>query len=281
VKISFHGKRGSYTEAAAAWMFDEDDIATMPADSLNAVVDAVAGGACQYGVLRLESEEAGANLDVLRLLRSGRVYVARQIHFHERYNVASQQDASLDGLRRIYANPTILSICSDFLGSLQGVEIVARYDSAEYLAELLLRGDRREAIICSTFAADHFGLRSLKPGVENDTGSVTRFVAVSNEKIAPPADAHGVATAIQFELNHSPGSLMIALAAFRDHDINITSLLARPVTHGKPEFFAYAEFDGRYDEDRVRTALAELRNHTSYLQLLGSYYTVEPKVTAA
>jgi prephenate dehydratase len=281
VKIAFQGQRGSYAEAAGAWMFAEQDIATVSASTPQGVVDAILDGSCQYGVIRLETSDWGANYELLSLLRATRVYYTRDIRFHERYNLAGPPGTHPENIRRIYAHPTILSMCGNYMSRLGDVEIVARYDGAERLAQIVLRGDKTEGLACSDFAASIFGLRVLQPGIENSTDGHARFVALSAQKQSPPGDAPDVSTAILFELKHRPGALIEALACFKAHEINLSALLARPTRASKWDYATYAEFGGRFEDDAVRAALAELREHTTYLQLLGSFHTVEPKVLTA
>ncbi|MCC7509645.1 MAG: ACT domain-containing protein [Planctomycetes bacterium] len=278
MKIAFHGQRGSYAEAAAAWMYANEDIATVPCPSTQAVVDAVLDGSCQYGVIRVESSDWGANYEVMNLLRATRVYYVRDIRFHERYNLAGQQGTHPENIKRIYAHPAILYLTSNYMSRLASVEISARYDSAEYLADLLRRGDKHEGTVCGDFAASIFGLRVLQPGIENSTESTTRFISLSAHKESPPAEIADVSTAMLFELKHRPGALMEALAAFKDQQINITSVVARPTRASKWDYATYVEVAGRYDDERLRVALAELREHTTYLQLLGSFNSIEPRV---
>lgn len=275
MKIAFHGQRGSYSEAAAAWMYADEDIATQPCNTLQGVFDALEDDQCQLGVVRFEFSDRGANFAVLDLLRATRVYFTREIRFHERYNVAGQPDADLTKLKRIYAHPAIFNLCGAYLESLKGVELIARFDSAESMASLVRRGKPAEAVIVSDFAASIFGLHVLKPSVENSVTGVTRFVALSKQKSMPAADAKNVATTALFDLKHQPGALMDALGAFRANNINLTSVFARPDRANKWDYTAYVEFMGRYDDDNIRTALAEMQKHTTYIQLIGSYDSVE------
>lgn len=262
-------------------MFAEQDIATQPSPTPQAAIDAVVDGNCQYAVLRIENSESGISQEVLTLLRVSRLYFARDIRFHERYNVAGQRDARLDAVKRIYGNPMILSICGDYLGRQEGIQLIASYDSAEMLAALVQRGDSSEATVCSDFAADIFGLRVLQHGIENTSDSSTRFVAVCPEKSCPEAPRSGVSTALIFELKHKPGALIEALSAFRDHGINLTTVFARPARGSSWDYATYVEFSGRFDDDAVRAALAEVREHTTYMQLLGSFDTIKPQVPTA
>jgi prephenate dehydratase len=271
VKVAFQGQRGSYAEAAAAWMHSSLDIATVPCPSANDVVEEVTSGRCQVGVIRLQNSESGINTDVLGLLRDSPVFLTREVRFHERYNLAGQHGASLDGIRRVYAHPAILNLCSHFAASLSGIDLIARFDSAEILAGLVQRSDRSEATICGDFAAGIFGLNVLKPAVESSPDSMTRFVRLGPDLSVPEAPSEEIQTAVLFELDHQPGKLMQALAAFSDHSLNITTISARPHGGSRWNYLTFVEFAGAHDDANVQSALNRLRESTGNMQVLGSY----------
>ena len=275
MKIAFHGQRGSYAEAAAAWMYADEDIATVPCNTAQGVFDQLADDQCQLGIVRVENSEWGTSYEILDLLRATRVYFVRETRFHERYNVAGQAGTHVKNVKRVYAHPAILNLCSSYLSRLTDVELIARYDSAESMAAMVQRGDKDEATVVGDFAASIFGLKILKPSIENSVTGVTRFVALSKAKAVPQDDVKS-ATTVMFELKHEPGALMNALSAFRDNTINLTNVFARPNRVNKWDYTVFVEFYGRFDEENIRTALAELRKHTTYLQMVGSYDNVEP-----
>jgi prephenate dehydratase len=276
VKVAFQGQRGSYAEAAAAWMYRSHDIATVPCPSAADVVEQITSGRCQVGVIRLQNGEWGINVGVLCLLRDSPVHMIREVRFHERYNLAGRPGARIEGIRRVYAHPAILHLCSHFAASLKDVEIIARYDSAEVLSDLVQRGDANEAIICSDFAAGIFGLNVLKPSVESSAESLTRFVTIGTDYALPDAPAEEIQTAVLFELDDQPGKLMQALTAFSDHSINITAISARPYGGGRWDYMTFVEFSGAHNNGNVQSALNRLRETTSNLQVLGSYVLTQP-----
>jgi prephenate dehydratase len=278
VKVAFHGQRGSYAEAAAAWMSAGADIATVACASFAAVVSAVTSGDCQAGVVRVATPDAGISEELVDLLRGNFVYFNREIRFHERYNLAGQADGSAERVRRVYAHPVIMNLCSGFLSRLGNTQLIARFDSAESLAELLRRGDPGEAIVCSDFAADIFGLRVLASGVENRTEGETRFMLISGELRIPDNGAREVATSALIEVRHEPGALVSALSTFKRRGVNLCGVHARPNRTGRDDFMALLEFDGCFDDPNVRAALDELEGFTSSVQVLGSYHRVEPPV---
>lgn len=278
MKIAFHGQRGSYAEAAAAWMYADQDIATVPTATVQGVVDALLSGGVQLGVVRFEMSDWGTNYELLDLMRSNRVWFNRETRFHERYNLAGPRGSNRKGIKRVMAHPTILHFCSAYLGRQKDVEILARYDSADLLAAVATRGKGDEAVVCGDFAASIYGLSVLEAGVENNPTSITRFVALGTALVAPPKDRALVNTSVMFELKHEPGALMSALAAFKKYGINLNVVTGRPNRANRWDYMIYVEFSGAHSDDDNLNALAELKQHTTYLQVLGSYDSSEPRL---
>ncbi|MBX3473251.1 MAG: hypothetical protein KF754_02635 [Planctomycetes bacterium] len=277
MKIAFHGQRGSYAEAAAAWMYADRDIATVPSPTVQGVLDALLSGSVQLGVVRFETSEAGTNYDLLDMLRHNRIYFSREIRFHERYNLAGSRGSTRKGTRRVLAHPAILNLCSAYLSRQKNLDIIARYDSADAFMSVAAQEGGHDAVVCGDFAASIYGLSILEAGIENNAGSVTRFVSLGSQLLSPPGEPATVSTAVMFELKHEPGALMGALAAFKKFGINLNVVTGRPNRSSRWDYTTYVEFSGRHSDDENLNALAELKQHTNYLQVLGSYDCSEPR----
>lgn len=281
MKIAFHGQRGSYAEAAAAWMFADQDIATVPTGSAQGVVDALLAGAVQMAVLRFENTETGTNYDLLDLLRHKRLFFSRETRFHERYNLAGARTATRKSIKRLLSHPTLFHLCSNYLSRQQGLDIIARFDTAEAFMTVATRATPEEAVVCGDFAASIYGLSIIEAGIENNAASMTRFIALGPDLLAPQANAGAVHTAVMFELKHEAGALMEALGAFKKYGINLDVVTGRPNRAGGREYTIYVEFAGCHSDDANKKALAELAKFTSYLQVLGSFDIVMPRIKKA
>jgi len=259
-------------------MYANEDIATVPAATAQGVLDALVSGSAQLGVMRFEVTEWGTNYDLLDLMRHNRVYFTREIRFHERYNLAGPRGATKQGVKRLMSHPTVLHLCSSYLGRQKNLEIMARYDSADAFMGVAssTRGD--EAVVCGDFAASIYGLSVLEAGIENNPSSMTRFIALGTQLSAPPGDPALVATSLMFELKHEPGALMEALAAFKKFGINLNIVTGRPNRANRWDYTIYVEFNGRHDDKNNMLALAELKPHTTYMQVLGSYDCSQPLI---
>lgn len=274
MRISFAGERGSYAEAAAARMFANEDIATMPVRNYRAAFDALANGEVDYTVVPLENSYHGPNTPLFDHLRERRCYISRESRITEIYNLAGQKGAKLSDIKRIHAHPAPLSLCQDFLEKLDGVEIITRFDSGSAFTHLQ-KASKQDATICSDYAASIYGLHIIQRGIQSEADSVTRFVAIGRELEMPPADADDPRTMILFELKHVAGALLSVLEVMKKYNISVHQMGARPNRVNKFEYMIALEFPGRANDKPVAAALKELKSRTTYLQLLGSYDKVE------
>lgn len=274
MRISFAGERGSYAEAAAARMFANEDIATLPMRNYRAAFDALAKGEVDYVVVPLENSYYGPNTPLFDHMRERRCFLTRESRITEIYNLAGQKGAKISDVKRIHAHPVPLSLCSDFLEKLEGVEIVTRFDSASAFTQLQ-KASKHEATVCSDYAASIYGLHIIQRGIQTEADSVTRYVAIGREMEMPPSDADDPRTLILFELKHVAGALLSVLEVMKKYNISVHQMGARPNRVNKFEYMIALEFPGRATDKPVAAALKELKGRTTYLQLLGSYDKVE------
>ncbi|HEY8716609.1 MAG TPA: prephenate dehydratase domain-containing protein, partial [Candidatus Acidoferrum sp.] len=137
--------------------------------------------------------------------------------------------------------------------------------------EVLARQDKSHAAIAGQRAADHYRGVILAPSVQDNTENFTRFVLLVPEKqaaaLAAP-NAHKMSIAMR--LAHQPGALLASLQPFARHSVNLLKIESRPI-HGRPweyQFFLDVESDR---DAHLEHALAEVRNATAELRVLGRY----------
>lgn len=64
---------------------------------------------------------------------------------------------------------------------------------------------------------------------------------------------------------------MSALQSFDQFEINMSKIESRPSKQKDWEYIFYVDLAGHCEDAKVSEALAELRNHCSFVKLLGSY----------
>jgi prephenate dehydratase len=119
-------------------------------------------------------------------------------------------------------------------------------------------------------AADLYGLKVIATGLEDSDDNTTRFVILARGA-APAALAGPVMTTLIFEVKNVPAALYKAMGGFATNGVNMTKLESyqRGASFAATEF--YADIEGHPDDPAVARALEELRFHTKWVRLLGTY----------
>ncbi|MEE9311424.1 MAG: prephenate dehydratase domain-containing protein [Planctomycetota bacterium] len=274
MKVAFQGLSGSYSEAAAASMFADDDLHTISSPKQADIISKVQSGEVDYGVLRFKHGDNEVDFRTVQAIYDADCFIVRDCTFHEAYNLAGHADATEADIKRVYAHPTIMHICRKFLEGHADIDIIAKYDSAESLADMINRGDQTEGTVTGDFAALRYGLNIVKRGIEDNKNGISRFVAVGSSQKSP--EGNNPQTAVVFGLKHAPGSLFSALSVFKDRNINMNGVISQP--HADGQYAILVEFAGRSGDANVADAISELKKDTTFLHMLGSYDSMEPRI---
>jgi prephenate dehydratase len=186
-----------------------------------------------------------------------------------RHQLLGLKDAKLEDITSVYSQTPALAQCR---GILRERKLVAHhwYDtagSAKHVAEL---GDRSAAAIASSLAAEFYGLKILKPDVEDEHHNATRFLIMSRQDERAPNQGK-VVTSLVFQVKNVPAALYKALGAFATNGVNLTKLESYQLGGSFNATQFYADVQGHPDDPAVNRALAELNFHTTRCIVMGVY----------
>jgi prephenate dehydratase len=125
-------------------------------------------------------------------------------------------------------------------------------------------------------AAALYGLKLLATDLADAEHNMTRFVVLAHG--APPPDGPGpFMTTFIFEVKNIPAALYKALGGFATNGVNMTKLESyqRGGSFAATEF--YADVVGSPADAAVGRALDELRFHTKWARVLGTYPQARPR----
>jgi arogenate/prephenate dehydratase len=266
MRFAFQGEPGAFSEAAAARLGPAAD--TLPCREFEDVFAAVTSGAASHGVLPIENSVGGSIHRNYDLLSEHELPIVGEVELRVEHTLAALPGVPLEAIRRVYSHPQALAQCERFLRSLEGVDIVATYDTAGS-ARMIQEGQLRDtAAIASRRAAEIFGLSVLREGVQDFDSNITRFIVIAREPLPLGAPDK---TSLVFALPNAPGALFKALSVFALRDIDLAKLESRPI-RGKPwEYLFYADLNASREEPRCARAIEHLGEFASFLRLLGSY----------
>jgi prephenate dehydratase len=175
---------------------------------------------------------------------------------------------SLAEIRKVISHPQALAQCEMYLRSLGDVSSEAVYDTAGSVKIIRDQGDHTVGAIASRQAADIYGMTVIVENIADYPDNITRFQIIARAPIQPGADAK---TSIVFSLNNRPGELYRAMSVFALRDIDLTKIESRPLRDKPWEYSFYIDFVGAVEEEKVKRALANLEEFTTFLRVLGSY----------
>jgi chorismate mutase/prephenate dehydratase len=150
--------------------------------------------------------------------------------------------------------------------------VVSFTDTAMAMKKVRDERNPEQGAVASERAAGLYGLEILARDIANQRNNFTRFVVAARE---PALFANDVAckTSLILTTRHERGALVRCLSVIADHGLNLTKLESRPRPESPFEYVFYVDFEGNVADPQVARAIEEVRAHTLWLRLLGSYPT--------
>ncbi len=265
MRVAIQGELGSFSHVAALAMVAGARI--VPCAVAREVFLAAKQRRADAIVLPVENSLAGSvgeHLD--RLLTSG-MYVTAEYRLRIEHNLIAAPGASLKNIRRVLSHPVALDQCREFLAKHKALRAEPFYDTAGSVKHVMAGRLGDTAAIASSKAAEQYGARILKRGIEDDKQNFTRFLLLEKK---PRAIRGANKTSVAFALKNSPGALFKALSVFALRDIDLSKIESRPM-RGRPwEYVFFADFL-RGDDEAARNALKHLREIADPVTVLGIY----------
>jgi len=272
LRVAFQGIEGSYSQLAARKYFAvrSDGMEFVGTDTFAEALAMAESGEVGYAFLPVENTTAGSINQTYDLLRQTALAIVGEEVLHVRHHLLGLVGAKEKDLRRVLSHPQALIQCSQFLASLENVELVAFVDTAAAAEEVSASGDPRQAAIASAEAGEIYGLTVLREAIADQEENWTRFVVISGLEIEldPRIPAK---TSLVFTTPHREGALAHCLNLLAKHGVNLTKLESRPVPSRPWEYLFYADIEGSVVSGDAALAIAELRRECPYLRVLGSY----------
>jgi prephenate dehydratase len=282
MRIAYQGEPGAFSEAAALCL--DPDAQLLPCKSFEDVFASVEQGSASHGALPVENSIGGSIHRNYDLLVEHQLPIVGEVEIPVVHHLLALPGVQIGQLKRIYSHPQGLAQCERYLRTLDGVEIIATYDTAGS-AKMVADGRMTDAAaIASARAGAVFGLASLASGIQDFDHNVTRFIVIGREPFdRAPVDK----TSIVFTLPNEAGSLFKALSVFALRDLSLTKLESRPIPGRTWEYLFYVDLAAGRDEVACARALAHLGEFAPMLRVLGSYASwkkreaVKPNVEVA
>jgi len=263
-RVSFQGERGAYSEAASVSFFG-NEIEAIPCFTFADVLKNTENGNSDYSILPIENSLEGSVGESNDLLLSTELNVIGEIYHRIHHCLIGT--GSIGDIDTVYSHPQALGQCRKFIQE-NSLKTIPSYDTAGSVKIIKNLNKNNVACIASKNAAEIFGVPIIKEGVEDNANNYTRFLVFSKENNDKTDNSK---TSIIFSVKHEAGALYQIINEFYQHKINLTKIESRPNKNTPWEYNFYVDFEGQQDDPSIKDVLEKLRNHSTFLKILGSY----------
>jgi prephenate dehydratase len=285
--VGYFGPEGTFThEALVEAVGGEDGVAAaelelVPLPTIYDTVMAVHSGAVERALVPIENSLEGsvnATLDALAMETEDVAIVGEVVH-PIRHCLIARTELELDEIEAVVSHPQATAQSARFIRTrLPKARVLAGSSTADAV-RLVAEHDGPWAAVANRLAAERYGCRVLRAGIEDVADNETRFVWLA--RVGTPAGAPWSPdpevgpwkTAIVFwgVGSDAPGWLVACLSEFASRDVNLTRIESRPRKQGLGRYMFFLDIEGRDTEPHVVAALDGMREHVEVARVLGSF----------
>ncbi|WP_049929150.1 prephenate dehydratase [Halopiger goleimassiliensis] len=261
------GPEGTYSHRAARAIADGDAIAFR--QSVTSIVDAVAAGEYDRGVIPIENSIEGSVTESLDALAEYDVAVVREIVTPIRHALLAQGEE----FDTVASHSQALAQCRTYLeqeypdATLEAVASTAQ--GVEFARE-----DPSVAGIGHPANADGGnGLEVLAEDIQDQDSNATRFFALA--PASERSEGGGKTSIVVYPDVDYPGLLLEMLEPFAERDINMARVESRPSGQRLGDYVFHIDIEAGLYETRTQEALEEIEALAAdgWVRRLGSYDT--------
>lgn len=271
-KVAIQGVSGAFHEIAARQYFEGEEIEILPCITFKDLFKALAADESLLGIIAIENTIAGSLLQNHNLLRESGCKVVGEHKLRIEHNLAVLPGQRIEDIEEVYSHPIALMQCEDFLDGHRHMKAIESEDTALSAKEIADNKIPKRGAICSSLAAEKYGLEIIAKGIETNKRNFTLFLIIAEPNLADEM-TQGTKldkSSLVFTLPHEEGSLAKVLSILSFYHVNLTKIQSMPIIGREWEYQFYINltFD---DYTRYRQSLDAIRPLTRAFQLLGEY----------
>jgi len=271
-RVAIQGVSGAFHEIAAREYFEGEEIEILPCSTFKDLFKALAADETLLGIIAIENTIAGSLLQNHNLLRESGCMIVGEHKLRIEHNLTALPGQRIEDIEEVYSHPIALMQCEDFIDEHRHIKAIESEDTALSAKEIADKQILKRAAICSSLAAEKYGLEIIAKGIETNKRNFTRFLMIAEPTLAEKM-INGTLlnkSSLVFTLPHEEGSLAKVLSILSFYHVNLTKIQSLPIIGREWEYQFYINltFD---DYTRYRQSLDAIRPLTKDFQLLGEY----------
>jgi prephenate dehydratase len=269
LSVSIQGYEGSFHQVAAQQYFGKD-VNVIPCATFREVVKIASNKKLgDAGVMAIENSIAGSILPNYTLLQNNsKLKIVGEVYLPIKQHLLVNPGVKLEDIHEVHSHHMAIQQCMEYLDKYNW-KLVETDDTALSAKHVHQRKSKHIAAVASKLAADLFQLEIAAPNIHTQKSNYTRFLILNRtEEVGVIAGANKAS--INFETNHTKGSLAKVLSIIAEEDINLSKLQSMPIagTNFKYSFHADLEFT---DVQQFENAIEKMQTLTEKITVFGVY----------
>ncbi|MGH2868544.1 MAG: prephenate dehydratase [Solirubrobacteraceae bacterium] len=282
MRAGYFGPEGTWTHEALLAASQGAELELVAYPTVYDTVMAVHRHEVPRALVPIENSLEGsvnATLDALAM-ETEDVSILGEVVHPIRHCLIARTELELSEIEVVISHPQASGQCARFIRAhLPGAEVMAGSSTAEAV-RLVADHKGPWAALGTRVAAERYGCRVLRTGVEDVPDNETRFVWLGPAGDRPGGPAAGPTaplgpwkTAIVFwgVGSEAPGWLVACLSEFASRGVNLTRIESRPRKQGLGRYMFFIDLEGRDAEPHVAASLEQMREHVEVLRVLGTF----------
>ena len=272
-RVGFFGPFGTFTEQAVRSQTDLAAGELIAYRTVPDVLDAVAEGAVDVGVVPIENSiEGTVNFTQDALAFDYDLLIQREIVLDIEHCLLARPGVKLADITEVLSIPVATAQCHRYLReNIPNAEVRAANSTADAAKTIGESKSTHQAAVAPRNAAALYGLDVLAENIEDHHGNQTRFLMIGRGAVPAPS-GHDRTGVVVYQRADEPGSLISILQEFAARRINMNNLFSRPTKDGGLGDYCFIiYFDGHVADELVADALRALHAKQGGVKFLGSY----------
>ena len=295
MRIGYFGPEGTFTqEALIVSTLGPDALASghgahselgrfdfVPLPTIYDTVMAVHHREVERALVPMENSLEGsvnATLDALAM-ETEEVSIVGEVVHPIRHCLIAREELELDEIEAVISHPQATGQCARFIRTRLAHARVLGGSSTADAVRMVAEHEGPWAALGNRLAAERYGCRVLRAGVEDVADNETRFVWLAPTGSPPGGPGHDQPSIGPFKTaivfwgigSEAPGWLVACLEELAGRGVNLTRIESRPRKQGLGRYMFFLDLEGRSSEPHVEEALEALRVRVEVLRVLGSF----------
>ncbi len=268
LRIAIQGIKGSNHHQVAKDYYG-DDIELVECLSFDALVDQLANGSADKGIMAIENSIAGSIIPNYNLIYHNDLHVIGEHYLNIHHHLMVLKGQTIEDITEVRSHPMALLQCKEFFRKYPYIKLVEDVDTAEPAKRIQEEHLKHVAAVAPSVSAELYGLDIVAADIQTIKNNSTRFIIVKTKRKELPKEDINKAS-IRFLTDHKRGSLAAILNVMSDCNLNLTKIQSLPIIESpwKYAFFVDVTFDGF---EKFEKAKALLNIMSEDFKVLGEY----------